>query len=355
VTDIWTWVYAYRDRVKRSGDAPRIVMYQYFYQAMHQTIDPVQKLALFEEGRARAESLGEAWWVLLFDHWRILTLLLRLQSVDRAREIAISAAVEARKPMYDALPQRVCIYDDLISIYLATDPVGYRRIIEDALTFMQRESQPGTACSFCHQEDKVQALLAWNELAAAESHAQAFVAMAQNDDHARARAFRRLMLIAATKADWKAALHYAVECEQAAGKRMDSLPSRVQAIAWKAAALQSLGDSRAAKAEFRRAIREVEDGQLIPASEYFDALSTYNEASGARDRAVMVRTRQLATLAGTGRVADEVRCRLEVCRLLAELGRPFNMESAAARDAASRLVDPTPALATLARLIDNHV
>jgi hypothetical protein len=58
---------------------------------------------------------------------------------------------------------------------------------------------------------------------------------------------------------------------------------------------------------------------------------------------------------GKGQTANECRCRLERCRLLAALGRRIETDLAAAREAACKLVDPAPVLEKLGRIEQGDV
>jgi hypothetical protein len=84
---------------------------------------------------------------------------------------------------------------------------------------------------------------------------------------------------------------------------------------------------------------------------YWVALRYYHETGGHPDRALQVLGRELASLRGRGRLAEEAYCALERCRLLARMGRLGDADVESARAAIARLRKPAPYLANLERTL----
>jgi hypothetical protein len=72
-------------------------------------------------------------FVLELDHWRLRRLLYGTGDYGQARDVAVRAAMEARKPRFDAHASRICLQEDLIAIYIGTDPDGNAALIRSAL------------------------------------------------------------------------------------------------------------------------------------------------------------------------------------------------------------------------------
>jgi len=73
MNDIWQWYRDCKSEFQRRGDRERLQMLEYHSQGFAlQETDPQRALALFTEGRHRAALLGESWWVVFYDVWRVI-------------------------------------------------------------------------------------------------------------------------------------------------------------------------------------------------------------------------------------------------------------------------------------------
>src|SRR5690242_11890427 len=99
---LWGWFMDGRWEAIRNGDQERLAMIGAFDEAspLFRT-NPEQSLALMEQGHAIARRLNEGWWMRFYEHWRLQVLLHYKCDYDAALELAIKAAVEARKPGYE--------------------------------------------------------------------------------------------------------------------------------------------------------------------------------------------------------------------------------------------------------------
>ena len=89
---------------------------------------------------------------------------------------------------------------------------------------------------------------------------------------------------------------------------------------------------------------------MPPDRDFYEALCDFHLLGNDPARALQARRRELSAIAGKGRLAYEMRCRVRVCRLLAQLGEPLADDLAAARAVASKLKDPQPHLDELKRI-----
>jgi hypothetical protein len=89
---------------------------------------------------------------------------------------------------------------------------------------------------------------------------------------------------------------------------------------------------------------------MPPTGSYYDALGAFHLLGGEAATALQVRRRELQTIAGKGRLAEECQCRIEIARLLAQLGEPVEEALAAAREAAGKLRQPARYLEEIERI-----
>ena len=150
--NIWNWLYDSVEEHREKGDDSRLELYWLHRHAMKVDDDnPQAAFAALEEGRLRAHALGDGWWTLFFEHWKLQNLLHKQRDYNKARDLAARVAIEARKPAYAGLPQRICLQEDLISSFVSIDARGHAVIIEEALDYMEREAPREAECYLCLQ------------------------------------------------------------------------------------------------------------------------------------------------------------------------------------------------------------
>jgi hypothetical protein len=351
MSSVWNWVVDYRWQRSVGDDGYR--MYNLFNSALqcHES-DPRVALTNLDAARDIAQRLEEPWWVLLCDHWRIQTLIHSLGDYIAARDIAARSVVEARKPAYAQFPQRICLQEDLISVYIAHDPHGHAAGIEDALAYMEREAAPGADCGLCLLGLKIWFALEREDLQQAEAEAGNFLSAAEEykvrsgSEHYLANCYTDFCDISFRRCDWPALLEWATIGE-APARRLDKRQLVAKYLAWQALASRKLGHDEAASRLYRSATAISGRLGLPPSGDYCNALSAYQEAAGDLPRALKLRDRELEAIAGKGHIDRECRIHRERCRLLRLMGRLSERDLAAARTAAAQLVDPARYLATL--------
>jgi hypothetical protein len=288
--------------------------------------------------------------VVLFDHWRIQTLIGDKGEYEEALDLAVRAVFEVRKPAYMQLPQRICLHEDLIRIYIGSDPAGHADLIRDAIEYMETEITPDMACGLCLQARRTEFALELGHLEEAHASALRNLSISAANDHYLAAAYMDLCQVAYRTGNWAEVQAWAREGEEVARRTYSARPLIPECLAWQAAAARYGGDGREAPRLYRAAVAASSRLGGTPSRSYFDALTAYHEAGAELERALQVRARQLVAVAGKGQIANEFHCRLQRCQLLARLGRPMAGELEAAQQIALRLADPRPALADLAAL-----
>ncbi|GEM_PF-2865810 len=122
-TNIWSWIYADEERLKReSGPKQAIVeewdRFQYYHHRDAATADHAISRAL-----ELARSEGELRWELLLRHWRLqLWLDHDLKKVLPEAVDLLSLATDER---VRDVPQRICAFHDLVDCHVRMDAVGY--------------------------------------------------------------------------------------------------------------------------------------------------------------------------------------------------------------------------------------
>jgi hypothetical protein len=343
---VWDWVVEFNAGADERGDRDRQRLLQLYETAVkYAKTDPDVMLGLLGEGRALAQRLDEPWWVLFFDHWRLQALLHFKSDYREVRDLAVQATLEARKPDYAQLPQRVCLHEDLIYAHVGTDPEGHADRIEQALEYMQGEVGPDLECRYCVQTCCTQFALQRGRLDEAEAAGLRVLAMTDAEpdrgtaDHYAADAYCDLCAVAFARGDFAALREWAAAGEEAA-RRRDKPLELARFLAWRALLERRAGREDVAQRLYRAAASRVARLKAVPAGSYYDALCAFHEHAGELEQALRVRDAELARIVGKGRLDHEARCRVERCRLLAQLGRPLESELAQAREAAGKLKYP---------------
>jgi len=352
---VWDWVGEFADDARAEDDLERLRLYELQQQAfLHGKTNPDLMLAALEEGRALAQQLGESWWVLLFDHWRLQCYRHYLLDYRPVAELAVRATLEARKSQYEGLPQRVCLHDDLVGAYLDVDPLGHAEAIEKALAFMQAEVQEDFECRYCLQNRRRTFALARGRLDEAEECSRVQLAMAddfalRDGAHHSVFAYEGLCEVALRRQDWGALREFASAGEALAREEQEQIPLATFLLL-RALLARRDGDEQLAGSLMRLALGQRRRVQALPGVFYYDALCAYHEAGGHFDRALKVRTQQLAEMEGKGRVHDECECHIKRCRLLARMNKPLPEALRVAREAARKLRRPETYLEQLGRI-----
>jgi hypothetical protein len=131
----------------------------------------------------------------------------------------------------------------------------------------------------------------------------------------------------------------AAQGEEAA-RKADLQMELSELVLWQAVAARQAGAEERARRLARHAAGRVGRLQMPPHRGFYEALCGYHALTGEPAKALQARRRELAAIAGKGRLAYEARCRTAVCRLLAQMGEPLADDLAAAREAARQVRDP---------------
>lgn len=313
--------------------------------------NPDHMLALLNRGQVLAEQLNEPWWALFYEHWKLQALIFRHGDLKTAQDLAVKATIEARKPIYAQLPQRICLHEDLINVYVGIDPNGYAAAIENALAYMAQEITPDLSCTYCHQGLRTGFLIKQKKWDEARTEGLRYLAMSDGNDHYLASALSQLCRIALAQQGWTNLADWAKEGEKVI-QRSDTKKIHLLAefLAWQALASRQAGQVEAAERLYQAATLQASRLTFPPSRNYYHALSAYHEMGQDLSLALAVRQQELAGLMGKGKTFEEYECRRESCRLLAKMGQSLEPTLAEAQQVARQLKNPEQYLAELDRI-----
>ncbi len=374
--DIWNWLYESIETHREKGDDSRLELYWTFREAMDfDEQNPQAAFAALEEGRKRAAALGDGWWTLFFEHWKLQNLLSKQRNYGAARDLAARVALEARKPQYAALPQRVCLQEDLISAFVGIDARGHATLIQEALDYMEKEAAPDVECFLCLlglQSDFAEERALWNEAHALRMRLLARCEESGNEHHAMQSHLELCGVIlnlpyAAEEVLDPANIGESDEVVPVAEgwvsretfeKRMGEVEShaiRAQELAekldageyfseiwmWRAHVGFMRGETEAAQEFFKRAIDRFFANGLLPAENFFAAWRTTYWRYGNFDKALQLVEDEEKWIEGTGQLAREARLARFRCHFKLALGTLEAADFEAARAKIALLGDPS--------------
>ncbi len=349
---VWDWIHEYSAEAEARGDRERLQLTWIFHDAWDlRETDTAQAAAILEDGRRLAQSLDEPRWVLFYEHWLLQLGRFFQRDYRGILDRAVKAALEARKPAFADLPQRICLQEDLVGIYAAIDPLGYEEMIAQALDYMENQATTGLECRHCVQGCRTIFELDRGRMDAARASGLRALALAEDVDseHYKGNACTDLCLIAFRSGDYTGLHEWACAAEEIA-RRLDRKAALAEALLWQAVAARKAGDEPAACRLGGNAVARMARLSAPPAGAYFDALAAFYELGDSLDLALRTRDRELETLAGRGRLADECAAHVERCRLLARLGKLTEADLAAARESAGKLRKRQKYLEEIARI-----
>ena len=343
------WMIELAERARKRGD----LRYDAILRLIHQGLDvreaePQRGLVLLEEAHALAERVHEPWLVLLADHLYLTVLNGASGDYSIALPIVERAVAMTHTPAGSSFPQRICVREDQIRIWVGVDPAGYAAGIEAGIAMMEAELPEESYCRSCLMAVRTRyafELGRWDETWALLEETLTTRLLPQE----LPALHTQLCLVAWRRGDWEGLRHWAAE-GVASSRTHDMAACLAECMAWQAVLARRDGDEPAAQRLCRSAVLEAKRSLRPLAHEYFDALCAFHEMAHEYDRAYQTRGRQLALLRGKEHIWEECRARLEACRLLALQGRASEGATAAAREAAARLRQPEVVLAGLARL-----
>ena len=137
---MWIEYQRFLDHWQRAGDSERLVLNTLFHEGFQcQEKDPNRSFTLFTRGRDEAHRLGEPWWVLFFESWRLSALTSYSMDFARALPLAMQLLVRLGTPAARGHEWRHCIMINAVYTYCSADAVGFRQEIERGFACLEEE------------------------------------------------------------------------------------------------------------------------------------------------------------------------------------------------------------------------
>jgi hypothetical protein len=343
---VWDWINEFESEAHERGDQQRLRLTSFHRLAWDcRHTDPARMLALLDEGRRLAVTLGESWWVLFFDHWRVETRIYYSDDYRGLIDLAAQVTFEVRKPGQEHHPLRFAIFCNLVAAYLCVDPRGYADAIRDALAYLTHELPADGEDRylliarrhwFAWEVGEIDEArrLALEELDLADSDPDRHTAL-----HHEADTCKSLCRICHRQADWGALEEYA-RTGEARARQLDYKYELALVLLWQAVCARHDGREEEARRLCRQGIGRMGRLGKKPDDSYFDSLAAFHELGGELNTALAIRDRELAECLDRGQFAYEVECRLKRCRLLRRMGQLRPADIADCHTAIGRLRIP---------------
>jgi hypothetical protein len=352
---IWDWFFECVSEFRAAGDEERLRLAELHDLGFGlQETDPDGALAAFTEGRQLAERLGEPWWVLFYDVWRVIALLGYKSDFRNVLDLAVHCALEVRKPHFAGHPWRFAAYNNLVAAYVGIDPEGHAEPIQQALAYLDAELPPEPNDDrYVMLGERRRFFMGTDRFEEARAVAMAHLGLLAGDDDPSNVGWYSVSVNADLcwllwrLGDWDGVAAYAAATEEVSRRVHQSQGELAEALLWQAVLARRGGEAETAKRRYRAATARMGRLRRPPSDQYFDALVQYHELGENLGLALKARERELHTVAGTGQLAYECRVHLKRCRLLARLGKLSPGDLDAARAAARLLRKPAKPLAEI--------
>jgi tetratricopeptide (TPR) repeat protein len=341
---VWSWYFSHREQVLGSGTATEAQRktFELFGQAYEAT-DTNVKLDFLQQSRDVAESIGDEAFVLWCDAWRAMRVL-DLGDYNASLEILSKAAVHARHPRFNRLPQQIMVNVLLIDRMGDVDPLGSLEKIEQGIAFLEKVSKgdPEHACLYLRSAacSHIRA----GDISKARNYLDRLTTIATaNASHVQ-QYFEAEALYHSTLGDWSSALKAA---DHGLSHETKRVKREVELQLARAASLVHLDSADEAKKPFNRAMRMMKE--ISPIESHFNWMFQYHIALGDRDAAIQTLLWQQKEVEGKGRFWERAigTSRLFELYLQNEDQKQAEHWRQQTIIACKDLVDPTPILAVV--------
>lgn len=340
--DLWGWFDDYEREAYRTSDELRQRLTHLNYEGWQQReVAPHQALALFTQGRLLAQQLNEPCWVLFYDYWRCEVYLFYIGDTAAALNLAVRAAVEARKPGYAHCPVRGRVYRVLVDSYADMDPLAHAEQIREMLDYMEHEVPLDLDTWRLLEAERAGLALELDDLDAAEAAALRYLDRSGDSDFRLTNAYSTLCEISYRRRDWESVNRYA-QLGEHHSRRAHRESDRCEHVAWQALCARQTGDEDRAGRLYRTATAQAARLGRPPSESFFKALCDYHLERGEIESALKCLEQERETTRRTGSPYREAKHHLKHCRVLMKLGLPLDEALTLTRALLTQL--PRPAL-----------
>lgn len=328
MSDIWDWIQTKYDNAQVDGDVLQLQMIGLFWQMLHlMEDDPQVALNFAARSRRIAEMRDDKWFIQLLNHWELQTRFAFLGDFTGTLELATKATVEVRLPDYQALPQRVCLHEDLIAIYMKQDPIGNKTLVQHALDYMESEVAPTVECYICLQGLKLGFVEAHSTPEETIDAALKTIPIVERSPHHLASVYATLAENAYKSHQWHKMLLWSIELESNARKaKRDRYIAT--ALLWLASHAERSGDGLRASSLFQQVESRVGRYGAFLGRSYYVALTAYHEMGGRLAQALQAQQAYHEQVVDKGKPYEESLTYLEMIRIKKALAQDYADEVA---------------------------
>lgn len=345
---IWDWIRDREQQAEEANDLMQMEMHRLFHEALDKMdTTPDESLELLHRSRQMAFFRQDAWWLQLVNHWDLQIRLHFKRDLTHTLDMATNATEGTHDILFLQFPQRACLYEDLVTVYLELDAEGYAKHIRSALDFMEQQVTPKMECHMCLQDLKARLLIETGDLSAAVRQTRKYIDASQGVDHHLGYGYATLAELAYRRGEWSHLGDYAIRAETHA-RAAENKSCLMTSLVWQAVAAQHAGNQGHAAQLLEKAFKIRQEYPPIPEAGYFFAVMSLYEIAGQPQQALNVADQHLRLLIGRSRYTTEKHWRLHVIRLKNQLKLPIEKDLIEARGLAARLKNPIPLLAELA-------
>ncbi len=326
MSDIWQWIQnRHRDAILERNDM-QLQMVDYFWKMLNKMEDdPQTALNYCMQSRQLADLLDDKWFQQLLNHWELQARFAFLGDYNGTLDIATKAAVEVRLPEYQALPQRICLHEDLISAYVQQDPIGNKDLIQNALDYMEQEVSPNVECYICLNSLKLNFARTNGTPADTIQAGLNALSVAEGSPHHLTHVYTILVESAYETKQWDKFLSWAIEAESNARKsERDSYIATT--LIWLALHAQRTANDMQAQSLFQQGEHCAKRYGAFLGKQYYTAVTAYHEMGGRLADALNAQETYLEQVVGKAKPFTECLTYLEIIRLKKELGQAYDTE-----------------------------
>jgi|GEM_PF-3546266 len=352
MSDIWRWIQGkYYEAAHEENDAKREMVELFWNMINVVESDPQMALNYAMQSRRLAELLDEKWFQQLLNHWELQTRFAFLGDYNGTLELATRATVEVRLPEYQALPQRICLHEDLISAYVQQDPIGNKTLIQQALDYMEDEVSPSVECFICLNSLKLNFARTTRTMEDVIQAGLSALSVAEGSPHHLTHVYTVLVESAYELEQWDKLLLWTIEMESNARKseRDNYIATAMQ---WLALHGQRTGNQIQAQALHQQGVHRANRYGAFLGKPYYTALTAYHEQGGRLQEALDTQQTYLEQVVGKAKPFTESLCLIEIIRLKKALGQAYDEDVTALKETVTHLKAPEYMLEKLQTVLD---
>ena len=309
---VFDWMQNFIEEALKNNDQQRLQLVYFAQQAdILRESNPEVAFQVYQAGRAAAENLSEACWILFFAQRMAHVCIFELENLERAMDLVARDYVLSTQESYTHCPINPAIRVNLVETYLYYDPVGYADTIQEVVDYLRKTESTDTHMRLQLNDFMAQLYLKLNQLDKALDYS-----LRTLDE---GYGYLTLTRIYWERGDYQQALEISELREE---ESITSPYGLADSRAWVAAMLmRTKGYPLKAKSLYQRAQYHINKITFVPNSTLYDALAEYQEASGNLNGALQIRDEQLTKQQLVAGPEEVVIVRLRRARLLGRMGK----------------------------------